>query len=146
VQLVVLENVHVLPAVTAMLVSAHTAPAALQLLQVLVSSRREVQQLVVGQPGLLQGLLAWIKGEGRDAAAVQQVLRQLRLLVQGNRSGQLALAQVPGACAALLETLGSGDAEVGNEAAETLAVLQQGNAAVQALVKQVAQRVSLQLT
>ena len=79
------------------------------------------------------------------AARAQEVLKLLRLLVKDNGRAQLAVAQHPGAVQVLVGLLGSAEGDVGNEAAETLAVLQHGNAEVQALVKEVAKGSSMQL-
>ncbi len=70
-------------------------------------------------------------------------MKLLRLLVKGNGRAQLAVAQHPEWCRvqALVGLLG----KVGNEAAETLAVLQHGNAEVQGLVKEVTRGSSMQL-
>jgi hypothetical protein len=121
-QLAVLENVHVLPAISGMLTQPMLAATGLQLLQALAHSQPDAQDLAVGQPGLLQSLVGLL-GTGEEGQVVL-VLQLLRTLVLGNAATQLVLARLPGAAAALVALLGSQEGEVANEAAETLAALQ----------------------
>ena len=74
-----------------------------------------------------------------------KVLQLLSALVAGNAAAQAAVVQVPGAAAVLVGLLGSAAGDVANEAAQTLAVLQQGNEDVAALVRGEARGVSLSL-
>jgi FtsZ-interacting cell division protein YlmF len=67
-QVALLENVHCLPALAAMLGQSQAAAAALALLQVLASSGTpDVQQLLVAeQPAVLQALLGMLQQDGQQ--------------------------------------------------------------------------------
>jgi hypothetical protein len=139
------------PAIATMLAVPRMVPDGLRLLQALASSSATVQRLAVGQPALLQGLLALLQQvQGEDVPALvhaqaQQVLALRRMMVLGNGSAQLTVARVPGMCAALVQLLGCGEDEVGSEAAEMLAALQHDSSEAQALVKGASQAVVLVL-
>ena len=142
-QLAVLENVHVLPAISGMLTQPMLATTGLQLLNALAHSQPDAQDLAVGQPGLLQSLVGLL-GTGEEGQVVL-VLQLLRTLVLGNAATQLVLARLPGAAAALVALLGSQEGEVANEAAETLAALQHDSNEARALVRAAARGVRMAL-
>jgi hypothetical protein len=141
----VLENVLVLPFVSSLLGQLALPELALDLLEALVcSSQPEAQHLVVQQPGLLQGLVEVLEGGNR--AHVVRVARVLRLVTQGNAFTSLVVVKDAdsGVLDALLELLGA-RSELANEAAEVLAVLQQGGAEAREEVRAAARGVTVQL-
>jgi hypothetical protein len=132
-QLTLLENVHVLPALSAMLRVSHLEGAAMKLLSQLATSiDRQGQGLVTRQQGLLAGLMPLL-GHGVLRC---KVVVLLRTLVLANGAAQLAVARVPGMCAGLVQLLGCEEGEVADEAAEMLAALQHDSSEAQALVRE----------
>jgi hypothetical protein len=144
-RLVVLESVHVLPLITALLGRLALPGPALELLELLLAGggQPEAQRLAVGQPGLLQGLAGLLQQCGRATAV--RVARLLRLLAQGDPSSQLEVAKADGVVAALVGLLGARSEGVANEAAEALAVLQQGGGEAAGLVRQAGRGLRLEL-
>jgi hypothetical protein len=106
-----------------------------------------VQEAVAGSRSLLQALLRHLQGDAEllEGGVVMDVLRLLRVVVAGHEGCQLAVAQLPGAVASLVQLLGSGEGEVGNEAAVTLAVLQSGTEEVQQVVREASKGVQIVL-
>jgi hypothetical protein len=144
-QLAALETVHVLPAICALLGRAQAPEVGLELLALLASPQPDAQQLVLEQPGLLEGLVAQLRLP-LDGGTARSCCELLRLLVQDNAGMQLEVARSgSGAAAALAQLLGSEDSDVANEAAETLAVLQRGGGEAERLVREAGRGVALVL-
>jgi hypothetical protein len=143
-RLAALENVLVLPFVTSLLGDLALPELALDLLEALACGQPEAQQLAIAQPGLLQGLAAVLRGG--DRAAVVRVARVLRLVTQDNACTQQAVVNDAdsGVVAALVELLGA-RSELANEAAEVLAVLQQGGAEAREAVRAAARGLTVEL-
>jgi hypothetical protein len=99
---------------------------------------------VVAHGGLLQGLAGLLQ-QREESAVVLQVVVLVRMVVLGNDAAQLAVARVPGMCAALVQLLSCEEVEVADEAAETLAALQHDSSEAQQLVLAASKRVPLRL-
>ncbi len=134
------------PRITELFIAGGTGSAAAGLVGLLRQRSREVEE---ASPPVNDG-----EGAGSGEAAVRctyavclqqakTVLRLLRLLVAGSAEAQLAVASLPGAAPALMRLLGQ--AELADEAAETLAALQLDSGEARALLLGAGRGVSISI-
>ncbi len=156
-QLALLNSVQLVEAARAMLGQPDLMPTGLTLLGVLAGSDPEAQLLLAEQPALVQALVGLLQQAAveqdreQPAAAAPadtlaaQTAQLLTRVAQSGAEAQLALARVPAVSVALGRLLSSEEEQVANDAAETLAALQQGGGEAERLVREAVRSVMLAL-
>lgn len=153
-QLCLLDSMTLQHSMPALLHQHEIAALCLALLELLVQPSLPHQEAMRRNGGAAVQALIRLQGppgrqsmysQGRHKPMQVVVLELLRGLVVDNEESQQWLAEVPGAITAMVQLLGSEDSDVGNVAAETLAVLQQGGPAVRVAVRQAGRGVVLEL-